>query len=93
MSPVFGSGDSVTSMPELLMPQTSLQVCTAGLTAETALALMSLPSSPHAPLLCNDTTFVPSLPLDDDQLYVRISEYRASGMTWQDMSEAFSSAE
>ncbi|KAJ2861903.1 hypothetical protein GGH94_004609 [Coemansia aciculifera] len=93
MSPVFGSGDSVTSMPELLMPQTSPQVCTAGLTAETALALMSLPSSPHAPLLCNDTTFVPSLPLDDDQLYVRISEYRASGMTWQDMSDAFSSAE
>ncbi|KAJ2013008.1 hypothetical protein GGI14_005578 [Coemansia sp. S680] len=89
MSPVFG-GDSVPNMPELLMPQTSPQTCTTGLT-EASLALMnSLPSSPHAPLVCNDSGFVPVMQLDDDQLYSRICEYRASGMTWQDMSEAFS---
>ncbi|KAJ2840374.1 hypothetical protein FBU31_000471 [Coemansia sp. 'formosensis'] len=85
MSPAF-SGDS--ALPEL-MPQSSPQtIYSASAFSAEALALMSLPSSPPPSMLSNMAAVPTSL--DDDQLFARIAECRANGMTWQDMSEVFS---
>ncbi|KAJ2450241.1 hypothetical protein GGF42_004542 [Coemansia sp. RSA 2424] len=101
------SSEAVPTLPDLLIPTSSISsipspqaqlMCnTPGLTAETAFALLSLPSSPPPPppsyapaMLC--TAEIPLMSDDSGQLFARISEYRANGLTWQDISDVFASA-
>ncbi|KAJ2743221.1 hypothetical protein GGI20_003905 [Coemansia sp. BCRC 34301] len=84
MSPVFTTQEEPSVLPELLMPVTTA-LPQPFVRDATGMPLLSLPSSPHSAKPLGDSSFGLT---DNGDLFARISECRANGLTWQDISES-----